>query len=93
MQSASTKNCGVVRDLADLPNDTIILKKWLAKVFGRSERGIERAVGRGDLPPPFRHMGRSAWMVGSIREHLKGLQAQAVAAALAERKRLARYSS
>jgi predicted DNA-binding transcriptional regulator AlpA len=82
----------VVTELAEMHQDTIIWKRAVAKMFRRSVRTIERKVARGELPPPFRFMGGAAWTVGSIREHIEQLQAQAVAEAEAEQKRLGQYS-
>ncbi len=66
---------GIITGLAELPRDALVDAKALGKLLGRSKRSVERAVRRGELPPPFRFMGRNQWTVATIRDHLNARQA------------------
>jgi predicted DNA-binding transcriptional regulator AlpA len=50
--------------------DTIITEKSLADLLGKHPVSVKRAVRRGELPPPTRLFGQSAWTAQAIREHL-----------------------
>ncbi len=44
---------GIVRQLGDLPDGTIINEEALAKMFDRCQVSIKRAIQRGELPAPL----------------------------------------
>jgi hypothetical protein len=71
------ENRGVIRELADLPDDAQVGIKQLAAWYGRTERSIINAVRRGELPPPVKMIGRYLWTVGSLRQGIRQLQAKA----------------
>ena len=68
---------GVVAELGELKEGAVIFEEGLAHLFGRHPVSVKRAVERGELPPPTRLLGRSAWTVGAILRHLEGRQEQA----------------
>jgi len=67
----------LVTTLGDLPGGTIITRKRLAKMLERHEVSIDRAVKRGELPPPVRFCGAPTWTVKAIMEHLNNRLAKA----------------
>jgi hypothetical protein len=67
--------------LADLDPRTPLDVGALAGIMGRSVRSIERAVGRGELPAPFRLLGHRTWTVDTILAHLQNRQEAALAVA------------
>jgi hypothetical protein len=69
---------GVIRELGELGTGAVITEEGMAHLFDRCERSVQRAIERGELPPPTRLFGKKTWMVGTILEHIKGrLQAEA----------------
>lgn len=60
----------VISELGELKPHSLITKAGLAAMFNRCEKSIERAVGRGELPPPVRLMGKSRWTVDALRKHM-----------------------
>jgi predicted DNA-binding transcriptional regulator AlpA len=62
---------GFISDLATLPEHTLIHKKGLAQLFGCSERTIQRAVNRGELPGPVRMFGKVTWTIGAVIKHVE----------------------
>lgn len=69
---------GVVTALAELPPDSQLDAKALGILFGRCKKSIQRAVRRGELPPPFRFMGKHVWLAETIVLHMKARQEAAV---------------
>ena len=63
--------------LAQLGADTVVSEAELAKVVGRHRVSIRRAVERGELPAPFRAFGKPSWVVQSLLDHFRHLQASA----------------
>ncbi len=64
-----------IRDAAIVNREAlsgIVNKEALAAIFGKSERSIERAVQRGELPPPTPLFGQSTWTAGAIIRHIEG---------------------
>ena len=61
---------GVVRELGDLPSGAIIEKEALARMFHCHRVSVERAVERGELPPPTRLFGKPRWTVKAILDHV-----------------------
>ncbi len=60
-----------VAHLGRLEPGSIIDKAGLATLFHRCERSIDRAIERGELPPPTRLLGSLRWTVGSIIGHIE----------------------
>lgn len=65
---------GAVTFLAELPPDSHIDGVSLARMLGCCKKSVQRAVRRGELPPPFKFMGRHVWLVRAILEHLQSSQ-------------------
>lgn len=64
--------------LSDYPDSTMFSNIELGEIIGRSTRSIQRAVERGELPPPTRLFGKAVWMAGQIRKHVESsLEAKA----------------
>jgi hypothetical protein len=84
---------GICQDLATLPANAHLDMRALAKILKRSTKSIERAVRRGDLPKPFRFMGKCVWLAGVIVEHLKAKQAAALETAERQAKRRERHAA
>jgi hypothetical protein len=76
-----TTTPGVVTALAELPAAAHIEIGALATMLGRHKKSIERAVRRGELPPPIRFLGKQVWLVDVIREHMRARQEAAIKAA------------
>ena len=72
------RSAGIVTELAELPREAYIDIRALARILGRSVRSVERAVRRGELPPPFRFMGKRVWMAGVIVDHMAARQQAAL---------------
>ena len=69
---------GVISELGELGPGAVITEEGIASLFGRCERSVQRAIERGELPPPTRLFGKKTWTVGTILEHIKGrLQVEA----------------
>ena len=69
---------GVVRELGELGSGTLITEEGIGHLFNRCERSVQRAIERGELPPPTRLFGKKTWTVGAILEHITDrLQAEA----------------
>lgn len=65
-----TDETGIIRQLGDLPPDTVLSEEALAAMFGRHRVSIKRAVDRGELPPSVRLFGAPVWTVRALREHM-----------------------
>jgi len=61
----------IIRELGSLPPGALIRKDELARMFNRCPRSIERAVERGELPPPTKVLGGPVWIAGVILQHIK----------------------
>ena len=61
---------GVISELGTLLPKTLIFEEALAAMFDRHVASIKRAVDRGELPPPVRMFGKSAWTVEAITAHI-----------------------
>ncbi len=61
---------GIIKELGDLPAETIISEQGLAKIFNRHKVSIKRAVERGELPPSVKLFGEPVWTIKALREHL-----------------------
>ena len=63
-------NTGIIRRLGDLPPGTVINEDALAKMFGRCQVSIKRAIQRGELPPPVKLLGMPVWTAEKLLSHL-----------------------
>ena len=61
---------GIVRHLGDLPDGAIISEEALARLFGRCQVSIKRAIQRGELPPPVKLLGMPVWTAEKLLDHL-----------------------
>ena len=66
--------------LAEFPPGTPLRLADLARLLKRHPKSVLRAIHRGELPAPFRLLGRLTWTAAAVLEHLAGLQARALAA-------------
>jgi len=72
------KNNGVCVEFAILPPNAHIQIEGLARILKRSTKSVQRAVRRGNLPAPFKFLGKLTWLAGVIVEHLKSKQEAAL---------------
>lgn len=77
--------------IASLPDNAMISKKELAQCFARHTTSVDRAVRRGELPPPCRLFGQAVWTVKTIREHIEAKLNEARAEQTETKKRLAKH--
>ena len=68
---------GVWMAMGSLPSESIVSEDGLAGIFGKHRDSIKRAVGRGELPKPFKLMGKLVWRVQALWEHFKKLETAA----------------
>jgi hypothetical protein len=88
-QEGTNSNLGIIRQLGDLPPDTVLSEEALAKLFHRHRVSIKRAVERGELPPSVRLFGEPVWTVQALRDHMN----RRLATAQKEAEQLARRIS
>jgi len=69
-QEDTRSNLGIIRQLGELPPDTVLSEAALAKLFHRHRISIKRAVERGELPPSVRLFGEPVWTVQTLRDHM-----------------------
>ncbi len=81
----------IVKGFGDFPPEALVDKKIVSKQFGRCETSVDRAVSRGELPPPIKILGKNRWLVSKLLEHFREMHAQAKKKADEERKRLSEY--
>lgn len=62
---------GIIRELADLPSETLVSEEKLASLFHRHPISIKRAVARGELPPPTKLLGKNVWTAKVILRHIQ----------------------
>ncbi len=67
----------IVRELGELPPDSVVAEDGLAKMFDRHGVSVRRAVERGELPPPVRLFGKPVWTVRCLQDHMTKRLAQA----------------
>jgi predicted DNA-binding transcriptional regulator AlpA len=60
----------VVTGLAELPAESIVFKKALAEMLGKSTVTIDRMVRRCELPKPVRFTNQDVWTAGALRGHM-----------------------
>ena len=69
--------------------DAIVDAAGLAQILGRCKKTVERAVRRGELPRPFRFMGKNVWMRHKILAHLNQRQDEVLRCQQQHEKRIA----
>ena len=82
----------VITRLAELPADSFLDTEALGGILGRCKKTIQRAVRRGELPPPIIFLGRHVWIVRTILAHMEARQAAAVKIAEGRALRISRNS-
>ena len=70
MDEEKSTNIGIIRELGELPPDTVLSEEALAKMFRRHRVSVKRAVERGELPPSIRLFGEPVWTVRALRDHM-----------------------
>jgi len=69
---------GAVDAFAHLSEHAVVFEPEVAKAFGKCRMTIKRCVQRGELPHPFRMMGKNAWTAGALRAHFTKLSGNAL---------------
>lgn len=82
----------VLREIGDLAPDTPISEQGLADLLHKHKSSIQRAVKRGELPPPVRYFGQFVWTVQVLRDHLNRRLERAKADAERLERRIAKLS-
>ena len=72
---------GVIAALGELQPGAVVTEEGVAQLSGRCAASVKRAVARGELPPPTRMFGSSAWTVGVLVGHIENRLHQAAAEA------------
>ncbi|MBI2503263.1 MAG: hypothetical protein HYW07_08515 [Candidatus Latescibacteria bacterium] len=83
---------GIIAALGELGPGAIITEGGMAHLFKRHPASIKRAVLRGELPPPTRLLGSSAWTVGAVVRHIEKRLETAAREAERMARKLARLS-
>ena len=83
---------GIWRELGDLPPGAIVTEKALARMLGRHQVSIKRAVQRGELPAPTRLLGGPVWTAGVLLQHIEARLGAAQEEAERTRKRISELS-
>jgi hypothetical protein len=91
MESMYSQTSGVCVDLATIPVNAQLDMRALARIFKRSKKSIQRAIRRGDLPKPFRFMGKCVWLAGVILDHFTAKQKAALQLDAKRKERLSRH--
>ena len=60
----------IVKELGELPLDSVVTEDGLAKLFSRHPISIKRAIERKELPPAIKLFGKPCWTVRIIQEYL-----------------------
>ena len=94
MKSETQKrNERIIVALAELPRDTPIDKAALAGFADCCIKSVNRAIQRGELPPPVPWMGKPTWTAGAVLGHLNNRLEEAKQKAEQEAERLKRRIS
>jgi hypothetical protein len=64
------QGAGIIRQLGQLPRDTISDEAGLARMFHRHPVSIQRAIRRHELPRGIRLFGRQTRTAGAVLDHL-----------------------
>jgi hypothetical protein len=70
MDEQKDTSIGIIKELGELPPDTVLSEEALARMFSRHRVSIKRAVERGELPPSVRLFGEPVWTVQALRDHM-----------------------
>ncbi len=68
--ASGNKFDGVIRELGELPEHTVLTQTALARMLNCSEPAIRHAVQCGMLPPGTPLTAGDVWTVKIIREHI-----------------------
>ena len=68
---------GIIPELGELGSGALVDMGGIANLFNRCERTIQRAIDKGELPPPTRMFGKKTWTVGVIVSHIETRLAEA----------------
>lgn len=88
----ATESTGIY-ELAKMPRETVIDLPALARLFGRCEKSIARAIQRNELPAPMKFLGKRSWTIGALVDFLSQRQADALKHAQQHAARLAKHSA
>ena len=78
--SVATDTGTICTELARLPRTAHLDTDALARILSRHPKTVTRSVSRGELPAPFKFLGRNQWLAGTIQDHLSQLQTKALEA-------------
>ena len=62
---------GIWKLFGEYPPETLISKNAIAGLMDKHPASIDRAVSRGELPPPIKMAGEARWTIESINKHIK----------------------
>ena len=62
---------GIMAALGRLEPLALINQDGMGRMFKRGLRSIQRAVERGELPPPIRMFGQQVWTAESVWTHIR----------------------
>jgi hypothetical protein len=68
----------LLTSLAELPEGAVVYEPAMCAYLQRTPWTLRRAVARGELPAPFRLLGKRAWTAGAVVRYLEQRQADAV---------------
>jgi len=83
---------GIHTEFTSLPASAHVDMRGVARLLKRSTKSIQRAIQRGDLPKPFRFMGKCVWLAGVIVQHLESKQKAALQLDAKRKERLSRHA-
>ena len=92
-KTEESTNNGVCVEFATLPPNAYIDIFGMARMLKRSTKSVQRAVRRGDLPAPFKFLGKLTWLAGSVVEHMKVRQEAVLQLAAQLQSRRLKHSS
>lgn len=64
------------KELGILPEGAVVSLTDFAKLMGSHPISVDRAIKRGELPPPTRLMGKRVWTAGCLLKHIEGRLAE-----------------
>ena len=67
----------VILNLAELPPDAFVTMAYLAEVFTRDRRSVQKAIQRGELPRPIHLFNDKGWTVRALLQHFEVLHQRA----------------
>lgn len=69
-----------LRALTDLDPRAPLTATELAAVLGCHVKTVHRSVSKGELPAPFKFLGRKRWTAGAVLDFMAKRQAAAISA-------------